>query len=39
MDNFNTWTVNELKEYLLQYDITTDDIKGTGVNGRVVKKD
>lgn len=39
MENFNPWTVNELKEYLLQYDITINDIKGTGKNGRVIKKD
>lgn len=36
-ENFNTWTVNDLKKYLLQYDVT--DIKGTGKNGRVIKKD
>ena len=36
---FDSWYVNELKEYLLQYNITPKDIKGSGKNGNVVKKD
>jgi hypothetical protein len=38
-ENFNRWTVKDLKEYLLQYDIVMKDIKGTGKNGNVVKND
>lgn len=38
-ENFNRWTVKDLKEYLLQYDVTTRDIEGTGKNGNVVKND
>lgn len=37
--NFNSWTVKDLKEYLLQYDIRAQDIKGSGKNGNVIKKD
>jgi hypothetical protein len=36
-DNFNKWTVSDLKNLLLQYDIT--DIKGSGKNGNVIKSD
>lgn len=36
---FESWLVSELKELLLQYNITPKDIKGTGKNGNVVKKD
>ena len=39
MENFNKWQVLDLKNLLLQYDITTKDIKGTGKNGNVVKSD
>lgn len=35
----DSWFVPELKEYLLQYNITPKDIKGSGKNGNVVKKD
>lgn len=38
-ENYETWKVSDLKEYLLQYDITTKNIKGSGKNGNVVKKD
>lgn len=38
-ENFNTWKVNDLKEYLLQYDILPKDIKGSGKNGNVIKSD
>ena len=38
-ENFNTWLVADLKNLLLQYDITNKDIQGTGKNGNVVKKD
>ena len=37
--DFDSWLVPELKEYLLQYNITPKDIKGSGKNGNVVKKD
>lgn len=36
---FDSFLVSELKEFLLQYDITIRDIKGTGKNGNVLKKD
>ncbi len=36
---FDSFLVSDLKEFLLQYDITTSDIKGTGKNGNVLKKD
>lgn len=39
LEDFSKWKVNELKEYLLQYDITPKDIKGTGKNGNIVKND
>ena len=39
MENFNKWQVLDLKNLLLQYDITTKDIKGSGKNGNVVKSD
>lgn len=38
-ENFSKWTVKDLKEYLLQYDIITKDIKGSGKNGNVLKQD
>lgn len=39
MENFNKWQVLDLKNLLLQYDITSKDIKGSGKNGNVVKSD
>src|SRR5688572_423076 len=38
-EDFGTWLVTDLKNLLLQYNITNKDIKGTGKNGNVVKKD
>ncbi len=38
-ENFNKWQVNDLKNYLLQYNIDPDDIKGSGKNGNVIKVD
>lgn len=38
-ENFNSWTVKDLKEYLLQYDIKPSSLKGSGKNGGVIKKD
>jgi hypothetical protein len=37
--DFNAWLVNDLKLYLLQFDVTSNDIKGSGKNGNVIKKD
>lgn len=37
--DFNRWTVKELKEYLIQYDINIEDIQGSGKNGNVIKLD
>lgn len=37
--DFNKWLVSDLKQILLQYDITDRDIKGSGKNGNVIKKD
>lgn len=39
MEDFNKWSVSDLKEYLLQYDITAKDIQGSGKNGNVIKTD
>lgn len=38
-EDFNKWLVSDLKNLLLQYDITNQDIKGSGKKGNVVKKD
>lgn len=38
-ENFNKWSVKDLREYLLQYDIIDEDIKGTGKNGNIIKSD
>lgn len=38
-EDFNKWSVKDLKEYLLQYDIIEDDIEGSGKNGRIIKAD
>ena len=38
-DNFNQWLLSDLKQLLLQYNITVADIEGTGKNGNVIKKD
>jgi hypothetical protein len=37
--NYNDWLVKDLLEYLSQYNIDKTDIRGTGKNGNVVKKD
>lgn len=39
MEDFNKWTIPELKTLLLQYNITSKDIKGTGKHGNVLKAD
>lgn len=39
MESFEHWTVVELKNYLLQHDISMKDIEGSGKNGNVIKKD
>lgn len=39
MEDFNKWTVPELKALLLQYDISPNEIKGTGKNNNVIKAD
>lgn len=39
MEDFNKWTIPELKTLLLQYNITPKDIKGTGKQGNVIKSD
>lgn len=38
-EDFSKWTVPYLKELLLQYDIDTRYIKGSGKNGNMIKKD
>lgn len=38
-EDFNKWLVSDLKTLLLQYDIEDSDIKGSGKNGNVLKKD
>ena len=38
-ENFNKWLLSDLKQLLLQYNISDSDIKGTGKNGNVIKKD
>ena len=35
--DFKSWTINDLKEYLLQHDIIIK--KGSGKNGSVLKQD
>lgn len=37
--DFTTWTRQELKELLLQYNINPEDVKGTGRHGRRRKSD
>jgi hypothetical protein len=39
MESFDDWTILELKDYLLQHNISMKDIKGSGKNGNVVRKD
>lgn len=38
-ENFNNWRVSDLKQFLLQYNISDVDIEGSGKNSNVVKKD
>lgn len=38
-EDFDKWLVHDLKTLLLQYNITNIDIKGSGKNGNVIKKD
>lgn len=38
-ERFDQWLVSDLKTLLLQYDIDTKDIKGSGKNGNLIKKD
>ncbi len=38
-EDFSKWTVAYLKELLLQYDIDTRYMKGSGKNGNMIKKD
>jgi len=37
--DFDLWIVSDLKDYLYQHDITLKDIRGSGQNGNVIKKD
>lgn len=39
MDDFDKWLIKDLKEYLIQNDINLKDIKGSGKNSNVIKKD
>lgn len=39
MEDFDKWTVPELKALLMQYDIYPNEIKGTGKNNNVIKAD
>lgn len=38
-EDFSKWTIPELKELLLQYDINTEYMKGSGKNNNMIKKD
>ncbi len=38
-ENFNKWRIADLKQLLLQFNITDVDIEGSGKNGNVVRKD
>jgi len=38
-EDFKKWSVYDLKDYLLQHDIITSDIEGSGKNNRVMKND
>jgi len=37
--DFSKWLVSDLKDLLLQYNVDINDIKGSGKNGNIIKKD